>query len=444
MSLPSARRPVGTGAAPVGDGGLRPPRALVVAGPRVVLALAALVLGAALLLDPPGLWWPTWFVLLTGVSIVLGEVVQGLLVSRHSAPISTAAAVALAMTPAVTTGSEYASASRVIALLGLAFLASQVIAWLVGRPTALGPVAARFLGAATTAVACRGITTEGRGSLLQWAWGGDLSSPAAATLLLLCALLGWLVERSAQVLVQVGARRVGAPGAQRALLLDSVTSGAVAASGPLIAVSYPVLGLLALPLYVLPVTLVLLSQRRYLAVQRAQGEALVVLSRIPAIAAGGRPGHSKRVADLSVEVGRRLGLPEGRLHSVERAALLHDIGQVGLEVPLEHGMTIDASPQSLETVIESSRRIARAALDTPGLEEVLAAVHEPYRHQLEMGRDLPVEARIIKVVNAYDDLTEGSHGQRVVDLALERLHLGLGYEYDPEVVRVLDEVVTHG
>ena len=80
----------------------------------------------------------------------------------------------------------------------------------------------------------------------------------------------------------------------------------------------------------------------------------------------------------------------------------------------------------------------------PGLEEVLAAVHEPYRQQLEIGRDLPVEARIIKVVNAYDDLTEGAHGQRVVNLALERLHLGLGYEYDPEVVEALDEVVSQG
>lgn len=441
MSLPSAHPPA-RATAGSRDRGLRPPHVVIVVGPRLVLASAALVLGVALLLDPPGLSWPTWFVLVTGVCIVLGEIVPGLMVSRHAAPISTAAAVALAMTPAVSGSADFASASRVVSIIGLCFAASQVVAWLAGRPTALGPAAARFLGAAATAFACRGISTEGRGSLLQWAWGGDLSSPVAATLLLLCAVLGWLVERVAQVLVQVGARQVGAPGAQRALVLDSVTSGAVAASGPLIAVSYPVLGLLSLPLYLLPVVLVLLSQRRYLAVQRAQSEALVVLSRIPAIAAGGRPGHPQRVADLSVEVGRRLGLAEGHLHSVERVALLHDIGQVGLEVPLEHGMTIDASPQSLETVIESSRRIARAALDTPGLEEVLAAVHEPYRQQLEIGRELPVEARIIKVVNAYDDLTEGSYGQRVVHLALERLHLGLGYEYDPEVVEALDAVVS--
>ncbi len=443
MSAPSTHPSLGPSRSGGRERRLRPPRALTVVGPRLVLATAALVLGVALLLDPPGLSFPTWFVLITGASIVLGEVVPSLMVSRHAAPISTAAAVALAMTPAVTPGG-FASAARVIAILGVFFLASQLIAWLLGRPVQLGPAAARFLGAAATTVACRGISTQDRGTLLQWAWGGDLSSPATATLLLLCALLGWLVERTAQVLVQVGSREVGAPGAQRALLLDSVTSGAVAASGPLIAVSYPVLGLVALPLYVLPVTLVLLSQRRYLAVQRAQGEALVVLSRIPAIAAGGRPGHPQRVADLSVEVGRRLGLTERSLHSVERAALLHDIGQVGLEVPLEHGMTIDASPQSLETVIESSRRIARTALDTPGLEEVLAAVHEPYRQQLEIGRELPVEARIIKVVNAYDDLTEGAHGQRVVHLALERLHLGLGYEYDPEVVEALDEVVSQG
>ena len=70
-------------------------------------------------------------------------------------------------------------------------------------------------------------------------------------------------------------------------------------------------------------------------------------------------------------------------------------------------------------------------------------MHTPYRQRHERGQDLPVEARIVKVVNAFDDLTEGAQGRRVTELALERLHLGLGYEYDPEVVQALEEVLSH-
>jgi HD-GYP domain-containing protein (c-di-GMP phosphodiesterase class II) len=48
-------------------------------------------------------------------------------------------------------------------------------------------------------------------------------------------------------------------------------------------------------------------------------------------------------------------------------------------------------------------------------------------------------SRIIKVANAYDDLVGagGAHDDR----AMERIHLGLGYEYDPRVVDSLTRVL---
>ena len=123
-------------------------------------------------------------------------------------------------------------------------------------------------------------------------------------------------------------------------------------------------------------------------------------------------------------------------------ALLHDIGQVGLRIPLEHGRTVDASSQTLQVMADAARRVARAAMRESDLAVLLASVHAPYRQRHERGEDLPVEARIVKAVNAFDDLTEGAQGRRVTELALERLHLGLGYEYDPEVVEAIEAVIV--
>ena len=56
----------------------------------------------------------------------------------------------------------------------------------------------------------------------------------------------------------------------------------------------------------------------------------------------------------------------------------------------------------------------------------------------EFGQDLPMSSRIIKVANAYDDLC-GPDGDD--HRAMERIHLGLGYEYDPRVVDSLTRVL---
>ena len=415
-------------------------------GPWLVVLAAAAVLTASLVLGRPSAGVHLTFVLVCLASIVVGELVLALRVSASTAPISTGAATVLTMTPIGDRTGGFASGPEVVGLLGLAFLGSLVVGGVLAKgevslASVVGPCA-RFLGAATTAFACRGIETSGRGNLLEWIWDGGLARPVAATLLVLAAALGWTVERLAHL---VGARDpLGEEQLHggRALVLDSAASGAVVASAPLVALGFPVLGLPALALYLLPIMLVLVSVPRYLGAQRAQREALLAISAVPVIAGRGRPGHARRVADLSVAVARRLGLPANELRSVERVALLHDIGQVGLRVPLERGRTVDASPQTLQVMADAARRVARAAMRESDLAVLLASVHAPYRQRHERGEDLPVEARIVKAVNAFDDLTEGAQGRRVTELALERLHLGLGYEYDPEVVEALEAVIV--
>ena len=146
-------------------------------------------------------------------------------------------------------------------------------------------------------------------------------------------------------------------------------------------------------------------------------------------------------------LGRELGLPRREIAQIERAALLHDIGQIRLERPVPAGATILAAPADQQSIAESGADITRATgvLDVEA--EVLSTQAAPYRHHLSHDHALPMGGRVLKVANAYDDLLTADDPPTLPldhpDAALERLYLGLGHEYDPRVVEALDAVV-HG
>ena len=67
---------------------------------------------------------------------------------------------------------------------------------------------------------------------------------------------------------------------------------------------------------------------------------------------------------------------------------------------------------------------------------------EPYRRPHVDVPTVPIGSRIIRAVNAYDDLVGDNREQGRALEALERLRLGMAYEYDPVVVESLSRVVA--
>jgi len=101
-----------------------------------------------------------------------------------------------------------------------------------------------------------------------------------------------------------------------------------------------------------------------------------------------------------------------------------------------------AAPADQDRIARDGAEIVRktGVLDTVAL--ILESQSKPYRHVRELGEDLPISSRIIKVANAYDDLVGGRDNVDGKDAAIERIHLGLGYEYDPRVVEALLRVLA--
>jgi len=122
-------------------------------------------------------------------------------------------------------------------------------------------------------------------------------------------------------------------------------------------------------------------------------------------------GHSERVANLSVELARRLGFTHEKLDRVRIAGLLHDVGKIA--IPQEVLGKREPLTKSEYLLIKTHPEIgARILSPMSFLQDIIPAIlhhHEAfdgtgYPEGLS-GEDIPMEAMIIKVCDTFDAVT---------------------------------------
>jgi putative two-component system response regulator len=122
-------------------------------------------------------------------------------------------------------------------------------------------------------------------------------------------------------------------------------------------------------------------------------------------------GHSDRLAEYAAQLGESLDLPEGQLHELRIASLLHDIGKVA--VP--DAILFKPGPLNAEEM--------EIVKQHPIIGENICAPLKSFRHVLPMirhhhermdgsgypdglrGDEIPLKARILQIVDIYDALT---------------------------------------
>jgi hypothetical protein len=159
--------------------------------------------------------------------------------------------------------------------------------------------------------------------------------------------------------------------------------------------------------------------------------------------------HTRRVAQLAVEVGQELGLKGARLRGLAVAALLHDIGKLqvpdtilskaGPLTPAEFAV-IKRHPGDGETLLEHIGGFGAEAPLVRGHHERLDGSGYPDGLR---GGELSIELRILGVCDVYDALTSERVYRRAFDesRALAILEQGSDSSFDPDVLAALARVV---
>lgn len=153
-------------------------------------------------------------------------------------------------------------------------------------------------------------------------------------------------------------------------------------------------------------------------------------------------GHSERVSEYALLIGKELNLDEKMMEDLEYAAILHDVGKIGIreEVLLKSTKLTDEEWAEIKEHPPFGYEIMSPLALSPEIKSGILHHQERYDgsgypNQLK-GEEIPFFARIIAVADTFDAMTS-SRAYRTAfpkEKAIEELNRCKGIQFDPDVV----------
>lgn len=162
--------------------------------------------------------------------------------------------------------------------------------------------------------------------------------------------------------------------------------------------------------------------------------------------------HSFRVSEYSVAIARRLGFSEEECENLRKMALLHDIGKIGIPDAIlnKPARLTDEEYEIMKTHVTRGGEILKDFTMIDNVSVGALYHHERYDgtgycHGLK-GEEIPIEARIIGIADAFDAMTANRVYRKQLDLnfVIEELKRCSGTQFDPNLVKILLSLIEEG
>lgn len=160
-------------------------------------------------------------------------------------------------------------------------------------------------------------------------------------------------------------------------------------------------------------------------------------------------GHSSRVAQWSVKLAEKLGLPEDRLEFIKYAGVLHDVGKIGVSENIlnKKGQLEDSEWEMIRNHPVIGQNIIKGIDFLFDVGSAVRYHHERYDGtgypEGIVGEAIPLESRIIAVADTYDAMTSDRSYRKGLNSneALVELKRVAGTQLDPKIVQVFCSIV---
>jgi response regulator RpfG family c-di-GMP phosphodiesterase len=159
-------------------------------------------------------------------------------------------------------------------------------------------------------------------------------------------------------------------------------------------------------------------------------------------------GHSQKVAEASLFIAKALGLDEKEIRNIEIAALLHEIGKIGIPDEIISKHPDDYTDQE-RLIVQQHPLVGESLLKgysgLEGAARIIRHLHENvdgsgYPDGLA-GDKIPIGSRIIKLASCFDKMTYNAEESGQIYRAVEALALQADVEYDALLVQYLKKYV---
>jgi len=151
-------------------------------------------------------------------------------------------------------------------------------------------------------------------------------------------------------------------------------------------------------------------------------------------------GHSRRVTEIALAIGRELNLPEDDIEDLRWGSLLHDVGKIAVDQFIQNKPG-RLTPEEYEHIMIHAQ--VGAGIVKPVVNHRVTAIvehhHDHYNgaglHQVVAREDIPLGARILAVADAFDAMTSDRPYRPAMPVAeaLQEIRRCIGTQFDPVV-----------
>jgi len=158
--------------------------------------------------------------------------------------------------------------------------------------------------------------------------------------------------------------------------------------------------------------------------------------------------HSARVTEFTLKIARHMGFGERELDDLELAALLHDVGKIGIPENIlnKPGPLTSEEYKAIMDHPAFGEGILKPVVELTQIAKVVRSHHEKYDGSGYpdglKGLEIPLGARIMTVADAYDAITSKRpyRGEESHHFAVKEIIRCSGTQFDPEVIQHFMEV----